>query len=501
MRVLFVVLPYGISKELKVKHKLRSFVAHPYGILSIATYLKKNTDADVRVFDCNTKENILQELQNEVAAFKPDIVGLSMMFDSSYSSVRDITGAIVDQSGTTTIVMGGAAATASYETILKEQPLIDAICYGEGELPFLDYVVNGNFLYPSWATRGKVPIRTKVENLDEVIDIDYSFIDPSEYPMQEAFSPRARACRPHRQFFVVTSRGCPFNCNFCINSANPDKSMRYASVDAIIDHVRGLIDVYGMDTLTFYDDQILFNKKRAKELFRRLAPFNLRIECPNGLSVAFIDDELARLMKEAGMDTICLAIESGSPHVLNDIIHKPLHVEQVKPVVNILRKYDFWITGYFVVGLPGETSTDRLATSLRIKSWGLDWAGISNACPTRGSQLYAECFEKGYIPKNMKIDDLDMNKFCITTPDFTPEQLVRDSYLMNLDVNFVNNHRMDIGDYKTAMRAFQEVLERYPDHAFALYYMARCANELFNKEMIKGNEWKDYADNFGIAYL
>ena len=153
-------------------------------------------------------------------------------------------------------------------------------------------------------------------DLDEVIDIDYSFIKPDEYPMQESFSPFTLKKTFHKQFFVVTTRGCPFNCDFCCNSANPDKTMRYASVDKIIEHVGKLVDDYGMNILTFYDDQILFNKKRAKDLFRKLIPFNLRIECPNGLSVAFIDDELAGLMRKAGMDTVNLAIESGSPYVL-----------------------------------------------------------------------------------------------------------------------------------------------------------------------------------------
>lgn len=497
-KVLLVVLPYGGSRELATKHKLRSFVAHPYGVLSIATYLRRNTDAGVRVFDCNTHADFTSDLVHVLADFNPDVVGFSMMFDSSYCYVKPFLQMAREACPHAILVMGGAAATASYKVVLDENPVLDAVCYGEGELAFADLVTHGNLNHISWARfQAVVPTRTHITDLDEVIDIDYSFINPDDYPMQESFSPFATPKKTHRQFFVVTSRGCPFNCSFCINSANPDKSMRYASVDKIITHVEKLVDGYGMDVLTFYDDQILYNKKRAKELFRRLAKFNLRVECPNGVSVAFIDDELAGLMRTAGMDTVCLAIESGSERMLSEVIHKPLHVRQVKPVVDILRKHGFWVQGYFVNGVPGETDEDRAITTKAIKDWGLDWACISNACPTRGSVMQQECIEKGYIPREMRIDDLDMNNYIIKAPGC--EDLVRKSYLMNLDVNFINNHRMKTGDYETAMRAFMDVLARYPDHAVAYWCIARCAEEMFFRKADLSPEWGEYITELDVV--
>ena len=65
-----------------------------------------------------------------------------------------------------------------------------------------------------------------------------------------------------------------------------------------------------MNVLTIYDDQLLLNYKRAKEFFRILAKYDLRVETPNGLTVAYIDEEMAALMKAAGMDTVQLAISS-----------------------------------------------------------------------------------------------------------------------------------------------------------------------------------------------
>lgn len=491
-KVLLVVLPYIIKREEGVSSKLRSFVAFPYGVLSIASFLKRN-NINVKVLDLNlhlgNTQSILDEILNE---FNPDFVGLSMMFDNSYRIVEEITIKIKNWKKKILILLGGSAATSSYSTILEEQENIDAICYYEGELPFLNLINCENVedcfeKSPAWITRktlmnGKEPQKELIQDLDDVINIDYSLIDVDKYGMKEGFSPFASKRENRKQFFLVTSRGCPFNCTFCMHSSDKDKSMRYASIDEILKHLKFLISEYKMNVLTIYDDQLLLNKKRAKRLFRELSKFDLRIECPNGLSVAFIDDELVKYMKEAGMDTICLAIESGSPYVLNKIMHKPLNLKKVKSVVEILRKYNFWIQGFFVTGMPGETDEHREETVRFIKEVGLDWSGFSLAVPSRGSLLHKICIENNYIKKNMKIDELDPNKYIIKTPEYSPDYVTKKTYLMNLDVNFVNNYRMKQEDYGIARDAFADVIRRYPNHAFALYFLFLISKRMKNHQ-------------------
>ena len=138
--------------------------------------------------------------------------------------------------------------------------------------------------------------------------------------------------------------------------------MRYASVDLIIEHVAPLVKDYGLNVLTIYDDQLLLNRDRAKDLFRKLAQFNIRIEMPNGVTLSYIDEEMAVLMRKAGVDTIFLAIESGSKRVLKEIILKPIAFSRIKPTVDLLRDNGIFACAFFVIGLPGETDAEREET-------------------------------------------------------------------------------------------------------------------------------------------
>ena len=252
--------------------------------------------------------------------FKPDIVGISVMFDVSYKHVAGLAAAAKAAKPDGIVILGGAAVTTAWDEILKDQPSVDALCYSEGEVALLSLLksddLHKELFADPWVTReliaeGRRPKTKHIEDLNETIAIDYSLINTDDYGMIEAFSPFRKAKDDEvKQFFIVTSRGCPFKCVFCAEPTLHGGSMRYASLEVIEEHVKYLVDSYGMNVLTIYDDQLLLNYKRAKEFFRILAKYDLRVETPNGLTVAYIDEEMAALMKAAGMDTVQLAISS-----------------------------------------------------------------------------------------------------------------------------------------------------------------------------------------------
>ena len=475
-KVLLINLPYVVRDIDVNRSKIRSFLAVPYGLLSIATYNKEY--AHTIVIDCDAEENYRDKIIDLLWNWGPDIVGFSMMFDNSYKYLAGLIELVRSIDENTLFILGGAAASYSYEEIFRDQPHLDAICYSEGEIPFRDLLVSHTLCNSAWITRltlgdKVIPKISFVENLNDTVDIDYSYIEYEAYDMRQAFSPFIDYSKPHNQFFLVTSRGCPFKCSFCSNASIHGKKMRFIDVDSIIKHVKHLVNSYGMDVLTIYDDQLLIDMPRAKELFKRLTPFNLRIECPNGLSVRYIDQEMADVMRGAGLDTAYLAIESGSSYVLKELINKPLKLEQVEPAVKALRSADFFIHGFFVMGMPGETDEHRRITRDFIQDIDIDWCGFNMATPVRGSKLYADCIKNGWI-KPQKLQDIVDKKYIIHVPGTNPIEIERCVYEMNIDVNFTHNRRMRIGGYKTAAACFKEVLRRYPGHKVAQTYLKQC---------------------------
>ncbi|MBV8793126.1 MAG: B12-binding domain-containing radical SAM protein [Pseudolabrys sp.] len=420
------------------------------------------------------------------------------------------------------VLLGGAAVTTAWDEILHDQPCVDALCYSEGEVA-LYALLNADdpraeLSNDPWVTRESVAAKRRpktkhIEDLNQAVKIDYSLIDVNDYGMIEAFSPfrKAKDDKDVKQFFIVTSRGCPFKCVFCAEPTLHGGSMRYADLNVIEDHVKYLVDEYGMNVLTIYDDQLLLNHKRAKDFFRVLAKYNLRVETPNGLTVAYIDEEMAQLMKAAGMDTILLAIESGTEHMLRNVIKKPLKLSKVAPVIESLHRNGLFVQGFFVMGLPGEREQDRTETLQFIKDVGLDWASFSLASPIRGTELYEVCKKNKYIPENMKIGEYELGTYIIRAPGLDPETLPTVSYRMNLDVNFVSNRRMRMGEYDVAIRCFEDVIDRYKEHAFAHYFLAQAYAKIGGHEqkvkdnfatyeaiIAKNKTWQGHAAYFGL---
>jgi tetratricopeptide (TPR) repeat protein len=142
----------------------------------------------------------------------------------------------------------------------------------------------------------------------------------------------------------------------------------------------------------------------------------------------------------------------------------------------------------------------------------LDWASFSLASPIRGTELYDICVKNKYIPDNMKIGEYELGTYIIRAPGLDPESLPQISYRMNLNVNFVNNRRMRMGDYQVAARCFEDVIERYREHAFAHYFLAKAYEKIGGNEekvtenlrlykaiIAKNETWKSHADYFGLT--
>lgn len=534
-KILFIIPPYYDFKSLIEKEMSAQMPVFtiPYGVLSVMAYAKKHSYGNLRfnIIDLNLHvaaiadlngniiSSIKEFLAKSVDTQRPDIIAISALFNSCYCNIEMITVAVRQVDKDALIVIGGGLATNLYEEILHDFKEIEAVCYGEGEVAFRQLLESRNkreFLDSSsvWVTRnslamGQKPKAILLEDLDEIPFFDYSLIDLPRYSSRSL--DKRYASMAKIEMSIHTSRGCPFDCVFCANGKVHGKKVRYMSVEKVTSEVDLMISKFNINVLLIEDDHFLSDKERAKTILKKLHEYDIKVEFPNGIAVYAIDNEVGYLLRQAGVTTISLAIESGSDYVLRYIIKKPLSVKMIKPAVQILKNNDIDVHAFIVTGLPGETASHRAETMKMLYDVGFDWVKIFIAIPIAGSRLYDICKENGYLV-NDSYSDCFTTKCSIKAPEIDPEQLENDVYQMNLDINFINNYNVRTADYKKAIIYFENIVNKYPDHAFVHYALAIAYKgagykntdvvhhqerfvELINKDV----NWAKYAEQFGLV--
>ncbi len=539
--ILFIIPPYFNIQDY-INNDMRSYLptfAIPYGVLSMDSYIRSHSkySVNIDILDLNLQaykivnsgkasqninieiENSLKELIFQKLKKEFDIVGISALFNTCYDYIEIILSTIKGKLNPPLCVIGGGLASNLYENILQDFPLIDGICYAEGEIPMTDLIDSDNYKelmnsHPSWVTveslkNGRIPVASYVENLDDIPMFSYETIDLNDYKGRAADVYNIKR-GVRRELQIHTSRGCPFNCTYCSNSSLHGNKIRYMSVERVIAEVDIMIEKFNMDVLLIEDDHFLGNKKRAASILEKLSYRNIRIEFQNGLAVYAIDDEIGFLLRKSGVTGVSLAVESGSDFVLRKLMNKPLKKYQIKKAVDILRRHGIRINATIVLGMPGEMDEHRSETIEMIKDIGFDWVYFFIAIPVVGSRLYDICIENNYLTDKNFRNHLH-SKSIIKAPGVDPKKMQQIQYIFNLDANFVHNYNVRFGNYEVALIYFQKIVQKYPKHAFVYYALSECYKlsgkdinlakqyaSNFQKIINSDPEWRFYAEHFGL---
>jgi radical SAM superfamily enzyme YgiQ (UPF0313 family) len=297
------------------------------------------------------------------------------------------------------IVTGGHHFGFLAEKTLKELPEVDIVVRGEGEVTFKevsDFSIKKsieleNIRGISYKKNGVVvhnpdrPLEPNIDifrNYDHHNIIKYTPLFPSKVDSN------------HKYFTVTASRGCPNQCVFCSRGT---ELIRFRSVCSIVEEIKAKIEASGGRYVTFNDSSLTIRESFIKELSHRIIEENLDIKF-NCYSRVNINTDILQLMKKAGLVSVEIGLESGSPKVLK-AVKKNVKIEQFENFCTQAYKLGIKIYVFCMISLPDETleDVDMTINLMRKMAPYITLAGMQTTRILPDAELYSIAKNKGIV--------------------------------------------------------------------------------------------------------
>jgi len=223
--------------------------------------------------------------------------------------------------------------------------------------------------------------------------------------------------------FIVTSRGCPAGCKYCIKHVSYQYSVRLRSPEKLHEEIQQLYDL-GVHHIHMYADLFTVNRDQVIELCKLLIERGPKITWTSNSRVDYVDEEMLTLMGQAGCNLISWGIESGNEMILKKA-HKGYRMEQAYNALNWAHKAGIKNWGYFIIGLPGETVETIQETIEFSKKLPLDIALFHVAAPYPGTPFFFEVVENGWFREGVQWEEVDMDQATVLDyPNLKAEDLL-----------------------------------------------------------------------------
>jgi radical SAM superfamily enzyme YgiQ (UPF0313 family) len=384
-------------RVLFISNILTDFIGHePMGIMYLSSSLKMRGHQSAIV--SSDERDILAAYRR----FQPHVLAYSTTtgFHQFYIDLnRRIRSQVKSLS-----VFGGPHATFFPEMIEMEG--VDAICMGEGEVAFgdfLDRLSRGedistvqNFWVKKNGEVRRNDLRPLLENLDELPFPDRQLID--SHP----------ASRRSQMRGIMTMRGCPYQCSYCFNHSylklykGKGSILRRRSVENALAEVEEVVSRYRPQIVRFIDDTFILFPEWVENFCRE---YRKRFQRPFKCNVRanLVTPEVVRWLKEAGCISVAIGLEAGNDHIRNDVLKRNMSREQILRACRLLKEAKIRFYTENIIGIPGETFPMALETFRLNAECRPDFAEVSLCQPYPRTEL-------GDYAQSLGIFDGDIEK-------------------------------------------------------------------------------------------
>lgn len=349
----------------------------PIGLLSIASFLKSQ-NIPVRVRDCYIA------MVSEDDLHRADIVGLSINIANVENSLK-MAAHIKEAWPKKKVILGGPFCMSLPDELIR-QPGVDAVAVCEGEELMCELVsgkpwdeVKGLYLKDMEGKPFFTGQREWIKDLDRLPFPSLDMLDIRRY-----YSPVKKALPISS---IITSRGCPYNCIFCMKSTGP--TWRARSAKNTVDEIEWQVKKLGVREICIYDENFTMDIRRAEEICNLIISrkIHVHLQLTNGIRVDKLTRSLIPVLKLAGVWIIGVAPETGNSETLRRI-GKGFGLDKVTDAVRWCRKEGLAVWAFFMIGFPWESISQIENTIRYAVALDAELTHFARVIAFPGTQLY-----------------------------------------------------------------------------------------------------------------
>ncbi len=397
-------------------YPLEEIPSPPLGLTYIAAACEAS-GADVTILDYIVRGYSDQKLVTEIDALAPDVVGINSV-TLNFKKAAAILRAVKQARPDIITLFGGPHVSFDSKKTLAAHPEIDIIVKGEGEATIAELlpVIHDR---DCWHRIKGIVFKDRNRLISTGRRPFIRDLDTLPLPARHLL-PMARYQALGYPVSIITSRGCPNQCIFCLGRRMVGHKVRFRSIRQIVDEIE-ILTRYGIFVMNIADDLFTVSRRRVRAFCAELDRRNLHISWSAFSRVNTIDAETLTLMKNAGCHGVSFGIESGNPEMLKRV-KKGITIDQAKNASTACQLAGIRGHASFMVGLPGET-LETMNDSLALQQELEIESAYHFLAPFPGTAVRENIAEYDLEILTNDWDAYHANQSIVRTSSLSPEQM------------------------------------------------------------------------------